>query len=269
MYRKSIKETEFEDESPDIGLCSNGVNNAQETCPSTGEFLPRNNRQSKVHCSQCERIASKKGLCEKHYRQYWRSLNKEHNKQYASQYHQTIRKPILQSQHKPTKKQCLQCNVDFLKVGTNQDFCSFKCRDRAAYLKNKDKIVKEKALYYEKNKFKINEQKKLYKREQRKNPLHRLKDNLRSRLSKAIKNNYKSGSAIKDLGCTVQEFRAYLESRFTEGMTWGNYGKWHIDHIIPLNSFDLSDSEQLKKACHYTNLQPLWAEANIAKSDTV
>jgi hypothetical protein len=93
--------------------------------------------------------------------------------------------------------------------------------------------------------------------------------NLRKRLNFAIKNNQKSGSAVKDLGCTVQELKIYLESKFTEGMSWDNYGKWHIDHIIPLNSFDLSDLEQLKKACHYTNLQPLWAEANLAKSDTV
>lgn len=81
----------------------------------------------------------------------------------------------------------------------------------------------------------------------------------------AIRRVPKTGSAVKDLGCTIVEFRAYLETLFQEGMTWENYGEWHIDHIIPLSSFDLSDRDQVLKACHYTNLQPLWAKDNLRK----
>ena len=84
---------------------------------------------------------------------------------------------------------------------------------------------------------------------------------LRTRLRRVIRH----GSAVKNLGCHVSEFLVYLENRFVVGMDWNNYGKWHIDHIKPLSSFDLSDPEQLKKACHYTNLQPLWAADNIRK----
>jgi hypothetical protein len=94
---------------------------------------------------------------------------------------------------------------------------------------------------------------------------------LRSRLSHALKNSQKTGSAVKDLGCTIEELRVYLESKFQEGMSWDNYGfyGWHIDHIRPLASFDLSNPEELKKACHYTNLQPLWAEENLSKGDKI
>lgn len=93
----------------------------------------------------------------------------------------------------------------------------------------------------------------------------RIADNLRNRLNMALKNNQKVGSAVRDLGCSVDEFKTYLESKFLPKMTWDNYGKWHIDHIRPLSSFNLSDKEELLKACHYTNLQPLWAKDNLIK----
>jgi len=91
--------------------------------------------------------------------------------------------------------------------------------------------------------------------------------NLRKRLYAAFKNNYKTGSAVSDLGCTIDRFRIYLESMFQKGMAWGNYGSfgWHIDHKIPLTSFNLTNREQFKKACHYTNLQPLWWKDNLSK----
>ena len=94
---------------------------------------------------------------------------------------------------------------------------------------------------------------------------------LRGRLYHAVKDGHKGGSAVTDLGCTIAEFRNYLESKFRYGMSWENWSRdgWHIDHIIPLDSFDLSDKEQLKKACYYTNLQPLWAKDNLSKANKV
>jgi len=99
----------------------------------------------------------------------------------------------------------------------------------------------------------------------------RLSQNLRTRLGKAVKEGWKAGSAVKDLGCTIEELKAYLEAKFEPGMDWDNWGRygWHIDHIRPLASFDLTDREQFLRACHYTNLQPLWAEDNLKKSDHV
>ncbi len=98
-------------------------------------------------------------------------------------------------------------------------------------------------------------------------PLYRLKCNLRKRLNRALKRNTKKGSAIKDLGCSIEDFKKYIESKWLEGMTWENYTYqgWHIDHIKPLSSFNLEEPEEFKKANHYTNLQPLWKKDNLIK----
>jgi hypothetical protein len=95
----------------------------------------------------------------------------------------------------------------------------------------------------------------------------RLAARLRSRLYYALKRGQKTGSAIQDLGCSIAEFERYFESLFTEGMSWSEVrsGKIHIDHIIPISAFDLTDPNEVKKACHYTNLQPLWAIDNLRK----
>jgi len=90
---------------------------------------------------------------------------------------------------------------------------------------------------------------------------------IRRRLQLAIKSKQKKGSAIKLLGCSINELIIRFEGLFTEGMTWANHGEWHIDHIRPLSSFDLEDLAQLSIACHYTNLQPLWAEDNLTKNN--
>lgn len=106
-------------------------------------------------------------------------------------------------------------------------------------------------------------------------PVFKLKMNLRCRLKKAIKSQ--SGAqayrTLELLGCTGQEAHKYLESLFTEGMSWENYGfgndKWHIDHILPCDSFDLTNPEEQKKCFHYTNLQPLWQQDNLKKGNKI
>ncbi len=135
------------------------------------------------------------------------------------------------------------------------------------YRKKTKEIAKQyKKEWFQKNKSKINEAAK----ERRKVDLQfKLAHYLRSRLRKALQQNYKSGSAVRDLGCTIPELKQYLEVRFKPGMTWDNYGEWHIDHIIPLASFNLQNPKQLLKAVHYTNLQPLWGLENILKKDKI
>lgn len=69
------------------------------------------------------------------------------------------------------------------------------------------------------------------------------------------------------LGCTLDQFKRHIENLWLDGMSWENYGKlgWHLDHIIPCASFDLTDPQQQKKCFHYSNIQPLWAIDNWSK----
>jgi hypothetical protein len=95
----------------------------------------------------------------------------------------------------------------------------------------------------------------------------RLRKAIRGRVNKWVKGIGKAGSGVKDIGCTMEFFKGYIESKFLPGMSWDNYGLrgWHIDHIEPLINFDPTDRGQFLKACHYTNLQPLWWLENLSK----
>ena len=94
--------------------------------------------------------------------------------------------------------------------------------------------------------------------------------NQRTRITGILK-KHKTDKTLNLLGCSAQFLRTYIENKFLEGMTWDNYGKhgWHIDHIIPCSSFNLTDSTQQQICFHYTNLQPLWAIDNLKKSNKI
>lgn len=132
-----------------------------------------------------------------------------------------------------------------------------KARARAYYRNNKQRCLANHNAY-------MTERKK-------KDTSFRLACSLRARTTHAIKRGHKGGSAVRDLGCTLEEFKSYIESKWQFGMTWENWSQrgWHLDHIIPLCAFDLTDREQYLKAVHYTNIQPLWSRDNIAKGGNI
>ena len=150
----------------------------------------------------------------------------------------------------------------------------------------KARVKQENKRHYEKNKDVLNANKKIYAsitRDKRNAYLRKwTKDKyendiqfkisklLRERIRSVVKGKAKMGSAVSDLGCSLEFFRVYIESKFKPGMTWKNHGKfvWHIDHIKPLSLFNLEDSEEFLKAVHYTNLQPLWAIDNLKKGNS-
>lgn len=152
-------------------------------------------------------------------------------------------------------------------------------------IKNKNKIKEDKKQYYIKNKEKISKWGKKYRSKnkkiilKKKNNIYKININFKfrhkitSRIRRALikRKTIKSKKTLELLGCSWNKARKHLESQFKEEMTWENYGKygWHIDHIIPCASFDLTDPEQQKKCFNYKNLQPLWWQENLSKGSKI
>ena len=105
----------------------------------------------------------------------------------------------------------------------------------------------------------------------KRDPYYKLVISLRSRVRIAVKSQKttKAAKAEKLVGCSIKYLRNHLEKLFKPGMNWTNHGDWHIDHIYPCSKFDLSDPEQQKICFNFKNLQPLWAEENIKKSNKI
>ena len=147
---------------------------------------------------------------------------------------------------------------DIIKKWNSENKERIKVNKKIWELANPEKVKKNRNKY----------QKSRYDRDEN----FKIRKTLRTRINSALRAQgaSRTASAVKDLGCTIPEFKAYMEGLFKPGMTWDNHSLdgWHIDHIRPLVAFDLSDPEQQKLACHYTNLQPLWAEDNLSKSKT-
>lgn len=209
----------------------------------------------------------------------WRDITdpKLRKKMYLKNYRKVNRDKI---------KKYREVNKDKLKVRRNLNRDREKEQQRIYYKNNKDKILLKQKIRREtnndevktitknwrkNNKIKLNERSKAYHLANKNNIQYKLRRSLRGRLFHAINDNFKNGSAVKDLGCTIDELKTYLESKFQPGMSWDNWTTdgWHIDHIKPLASFDLTDRNQFLEACHYTNLQPLWAKDNLIKGSSV
>ena len=141
-------------------------------------------------------------------------------------------------------------------------------RKRKFYLEHIEEIRQKAKIYRKNNREKRLKYDIMYQAKKMLNdPEFKLKRLLRSRIRQAVKKNKRNGSAVKDLGCSVDYLKQYIESKFYANMTWDNWGKvWQLDHIKELHTFDLKYPIQFKQAIHYTNLQPLTVEDHKIKT---
>jgi len=132
---------------------------------------------------------------------------------------------------------------------------------------NKDKKSQYDVSYRAQNKSKIAAYKKQWERNLMSDPVFRIKRNLRRRISHVLNGRLKTADTFSLVGCTPSEFRDHIQSQWTEGMSWDNYGYrgWHVDHVIPCCSFDLSTEDGQRRCFHFSNQRPLWALDNLRK----
>jgi len=185
-------------------------------------------------------------------------------------------------------KVCCRCGeskniIEFRKDKTKKDGFRPECKvcvktyEKNKRMNNPLDMSKKLKLYYLKNPEKRVEYRNNYKdrkHKQRKerrqiDPLFRMINNVRCRIYKYLNklSITKKNNTFDIVGCSPEFLKEHLENKFSDGMSWDNRSEWHIDHIIPLSS--AKTEEELYKLCHYTNLQPLWAEDNLKKSNKI
>jgi hypothetical protein len=155
------------------------------------------------------------------------------------------------------------------------------------YQKNKEEIKGRVAGYYEANKDRIKEKTKIYQsknidiiRERQrlsganrraKDPIYRLRKNVSRMIHSLLVSGKNRKSAEELLGYTIHQLKLHLKKQFKAGMTWENYGEWHIDHKIPISAFNISSAKDIdfKRCWALGNLQPLWKHENLVKSGKI
>jgi hypothetical protein len=152
-----------------------------------------------------------------------------------------------------TQKSCVICGD---KHTRETDVCSSTCKTRVWRKQNPERMKATRTSY----RHRITSQKINL----------RLLAASRTKIYKSLKGKVKKSVSTEALiGCTVEALKLHLQAQFKPGMAWNNYGLWHVDHIRPCASFDLTDESQQRACFHFTNLQPLWAIENMVKGDRI
>lgn len=200
-----------------------------------------------VRCKAAE--VSAKELCGKCYQSEYRKKHIDKHREYCKNYYLSNRETLLSAsnqysaEHKEEQrkrgKEYYQANL-VSKRKYARDYGAVHRTQRAAYYKQ-------------------------YKKQRMQNdPVFRLTENHRRRIRLALTMK-KSIRTMELIGCSVDQLKLHLETKFTPGMTWDNYGKWHVDHIKPCCAFDLTNEVEQRTCFHYSNLQPLWTKDNLSK----
>ncbi len=204
----------------------------------------RNKNRTDNICKQCIAAKNKK----------YRDLNKETIKKLKKEWYEENKEKVSLYQQNYYKE-----NTEYIRDRINA-YCE----------NNKEKVAEGHRQWRINNKVKVNEYHKQYMADKLNNDIQfKIKQSLRHRVYSALNNqNIKKELRTFELvNCTYKQFNKYLESLFLNSMSWDNYGQWHIDHIIPCDSFDLTNEQEQKKCFHYTNLMPLWVKDNLEKSN--
>jgi len=189
----------------------------------------------------------------------------------------------------PYSKICSECKLErnISEYHKNRNKYTSKCKvcvskHTKEYRElNRDILIEKSKSYNKKNEKKVKEYNKSYaqenkvilneKRKQKQierydtDTLYRLKINVRNQINRAFKNNTKHRKSTEILGCSIEEFKVYIENQFVDNMSWDNYGEWHLDHIKPISWAQTYD--EILEFNNYLNFKPMWAIDNIKKGN--
>lgn len=192
-------------------------------------------------------------------------------------------KPISEFSKKSRNKDGLDTNCKSCRNAKNKKYRDenkekFNAKRKEYYQENREHILEQKKKYTDSHKQEKAEYDKVYRQQNKerlrkqknewaKNSLeHKIVNNIRRRVAHALKGESKSEHTMSLIGCDIEFLKEYISSMFSEGMSWDNYGEWHLDHIRPCSSFDLSNPDEQKECFNYKNLQPLQAIDNLKKA---
>lgn len=196
-------------------------------------------------------------------------MTKEEKKEYMKKYRETNKENLKEKSKKykeEHKEFVMSLSHDwYAKNGRSEEYrAKRKIYKEKYWIENKEKIKEKNKKYAEEHKKERNVYLKKYRKErEEKDTAYKIMNRLRHRIRESVVNKWDTTKNL--VGCSAEELLKYLESKFQEGMSFNNYGKWHIDHIRPCASFNLVNEEEQKICFHYTNLQPLWAKDNMRK----
>ncbi len=167
--------------------------------------------------------------------------------------------------------QCFHCELKKQRQYKLKNAERLHQRDLAYYARTREIRLQKGKEYLAKNRPARNNYIREYKKKKRlEDPSFRIYENLRKRIWKVMARGCKSSTSINLLGCDLAQYKQWLEFTFTEDLTWDNYGsQWHIDHVIPISSFDLTIPEQQQAAFHWTNTRAASVKENLIKGSAI
>jgi hypothetical protein len=212
-------------------------------------------------------------------RKKWREENKQRIKKYYKE-----NKELIKKRHKKYYEENKERINAQHKKWREENKEIIKQRKKKHYENNKKNINQKQQNYYQENKERIKELskkwreenkeyiKKWRKQKQKTDPIFKFRictrSLIRASFKRACNGQYRKSKRTEEmLGCDMDFFMRYIKSKFQKGMTFENYGEWHIDHIIPISS--ANTEEEIIALNHYTNLQPLWAYENLTKANKI
>lgn len=271
--------------------------------PSTLEYFNKSSYSKsglRSQCKECTKIMNKKN-----HARYYEENKEKVNKKNMENYYKKNPKEVIPEGYKKCSKcndikpktheyfnylskakdgfkhQCKECR----KKEYSDDAATIKEKRKEYYRNNKDIVDaknrqyridnpkwyrKTNKEYYQANKerMKENSKRSLYRR-MKEDKGFLILQRLRKRMYEAMNGRVKSKRTIELIGCSVEELHDHIEKQFVDGMSWDNYGEWHVDHIMPCALFDFNKVEHQQECFNYKNLQPLWAEDNIRKGKKI